>query len=215
MHLHFHFPPPRRGRRRWRRAALRTRESAATAAHVDLTELRGMRDRLPIMDEWIRQWVVERFRKAAEDPTRIRVEDFGPLPLQGELVVWHPLDDVHRAPRIPFRTAPGVEAIWVGDELAGYVLRTPGDVATWGDLGDASTDTDRFFVFEVSRVERVIDWFKDERDTFEQLGGNRQVEPIDHSNGTRIVVIGSPDGNARIRAGYARSGELVCAVIDT
>ncbi len=163
------------------------------------------------MEPWTTGWLEKRFG----DASGARVEDFGPLPLEGEIAIWHPLDDIYAAPRVPFGAPPRIEAVWVGEELAGYVLRTPGDIATWRDLGDASTDADRFFVVEASRLDAVVDWFNDELDTFEQLGGERPVETVTYKDGTRMVVIVSGDGNARVRGGFAAGGELVCAVIET
>ena len=139
----------------------------------------------------------------------------GTLPLRGELALWHPLDDLHVAPRMPFRSAPEVEAIYVGDELAGYSFRASGEQpTTWRELGDAGTDADRFFLVEVEQIELVIRWLNDIALDFENLGGERDLEVAEYENGARVVVLRSPDGNARIFGGFSPDGALTSAFFE-
>ena len=159
-------------------------------------------------------WLEEKYGDAARDAGRVQIEDFGELPLAGEVAVWHPLDDLYAAPRLALDSPPRVRAISVGDELAGYVLGLSGEAATWRELGDASTDTDRFFLVQVDQSERVIDWLNEDPSGFEALGGDDAVQPVLREDGARVVVIASPDGNARIRAGYTDLGRLAVVVID-
>lgn len=60
----------------------------------------------------------------------------------------------------------------------------------------------------------MIDWLNDDPFAFEQLGGDVCVRSVERHDGTRLVVIASPDGNARIRVGEDDSGRLAVAVID-
>jgi hypothetical protein len=165
------------------------------------------------MTDWFHEWITKRFPAASTDPASVRVERFA-LPWIGEVAIWHPIDDLRTAPRVPLRAPCTIESVRVDGELAGYVLRSTAEVATWRDLGDASTDADRFFLVEASTIEPVIEWFNDELDTFEGLGGGTDVETVAHGE-VRMVVIVSPDGNARLRRGYSPTGELVAAVIET
>ena len=166
------------------------------------------------MDAQLQSWLEAKYGADARDPELVRLQDFGELALAGEVAVWHPLDDMHEAPRIPFAAAPKVQALWVGDELAGYVLQGPGSIATWHDLGDASTDTDRFFLLQGNQAKAVIDWMNEDVEGFETLGGTDVVQTVDHPNGTRVVVIESLDGNAQVHAGYTEAGQLACAFIE-
>ena len=62
-------------------------------------------------------WLEEKYGDAARDAGRVQIEDFGELPLAGEVAVWHPLDDLYAAPRLALDSPPRVRAISVGDEL--------------------------------------------------------------------------------------------------
>lgn len=166
------------------------------------------------MADWFDEWIAKRFPAAGKDPARVRVERFGALPWTGEVAVWHPLEDLATAPRVPVGAPCTIESVRVGGELAGYVLRGGGEVSTWRELGDASTDADRFFLVAASTIEPVIEWFNDELDTFEGLGGQLDVETVARGD-VRMLVIVSPDGNARLRGGYSSAGELVAALIET
>jgi hypothetical protein len=164
------------------------------------------------MDPAVRAWLEEKFGQV---PAEARVESFGALPLAGALAVWHPLDDLNEAPRIAFPAPAVLELVERHGELVGYVLRVPGaKPVRWVELGDASTDTDRFFLISVVDTEAVITWLNEDPMGFEQLGGEQPMQLAEHGDGTRLVVLASPDGNARVRAGCSADGQLACAVIE-
>jgi len=173
------------------------------------------------IEPWMKAWLEEKY---GEDEPAVRREDLGTVALEGELALWHPIYDLHGAPRFALAGRPTLEAIWVGGELAGYLLRRGGDgsarevVETWREIGDASTDATRFFLVQVDQTEAVIDWMNEDVTGFESLGSeaNATAELATHPKGTaRTLTLMSPDGNAGIRGGYARDGELACVVIET
>jgi len=116
---------------------------------------------------------------------------------------------------MPFETRPVVQAAWLGEELAGYVFRVQGEPVTWEEIGDASTDGDRFFLVPLDAKQAAIDWFNEILLDFESLGGEAPMQVVEHANGTRLVVLLSPDGNARLRAGRTSDGRLACVVLET
>jgi hypothetical protein len=143
------------------------------------------------------------------------VTDRGELPFDGAIAIWHPVDDIHQAPRFTFGARPRIEALYVGEELTGYVLRVPGEVAEWRPLGDAGTDGDRFFLVRVADIEPVVRWFNELLLDFERLGGDELTSVVTHEGGTTMVVIQSPDGNAVLRGGFSSTDELVALEIRT
>lgn len=167
------------------------------------------------MYDWMQSWLEKRFAGSASGPARIRSEELGPLPFAGPVAIWHPMDDLHAAPTIPFETAPRVEAVWVGDELAGYLFRAVGEPVTWETVGDASTSGDRFFLVPLDAKEAAIAWLNELFLDFERLGGETPMQVVEHANGTRLVVLVSSDGNARIRGGRTADGRLACALLET
>jgi hypothetical protein len=166
------------------------------------------------MERWIDEWVTKKYEHAFRDGD-VRTEDFGALSLSGEIRVWHPIDDLHAAPRFALAGPATVQAVWVRKELAGYVLRSPGTIASWRDVGDASASAVRFFLVEGSQVEPVIDWLNEDPMGFEELGGDALLSLVSHSSGASVVVLQSFDGNAIVRAGSDEHGNVVCAVIET
>ncbi len=166
------------------------------------------------MIPWMKSWLEAKYDGLEANAGNVRLEDCGELALSGEIVIWHPLYDLYKAPRLPFLTRPTVQAVWAEDDLAGCVLAVPGAIATWRDVGDASTDTDRFFLVQLDQAESVIAWMNEDVPGFEGLGGQRCVQRVERGDGTSTVVLESPDGNAEIRAGYTEEGQLVSAIID-
>jgi len=169
----------------------------------------------PSLESWLKPWITEQCKSLTSDLDCIRLEDLGKLPFNGGFAVWHPLDDLDKAPQIAFDSTPHIHAIWVRLELMGYIFWTNGTIEKWRDIGDASTDTDRFFLIQLHQFEHAIGWLNEDPMAFENLGGNGLIETVEHNNGTKIVVIASYDGNARVNVGYADRGPAVCAVIAT
>lgn len=167
------------------------------------------------MDTWTTSRLMERFALPSGDVADVRIEDLGALPVGADFVVWHPLDDIHAAPRVALGAQARVEAIWVRDELAGYRFRTAVEPVTWTRIGDASTSCDRFFLVPVEEIERAIDWFNEVLLEFESLGGNLRLEVVSHGTGCRLAVIQSGDGNAVVYAGASSDGAIVAAMIET
>lgn len=168
------------------------------------------------MDGWLGAWLGEKY---GDGHAEARVEDVGVIALTGEMAVWHPLDDLYLAPRIALGARVRLEVVHVGREIAGYVLRGAGEAASWRAIGDASTSTDRFFLVQVDQFAPVIDWLNEDPLGFEALGGDSlgdalSVATVARGDGARVVVLASPDGNARVRGGYTASGQLACAIID-
>jgi hypothetical protein len=50
---------------------------------------------------------------------------------------------------------------------------------------------------------------------FEALGSESLVQLVERAGGTKIVVLTSYDGNARVQAGVNESGSAICAIIET
>ncbi len=148
-----------------------------------------------------------------EDAEALIFEDYGALPLKSQIAVWHPLSDLYQAPKINFASTPSMHAVWDGEELLGYLFWTNEKFASWSELGDASIDTDRFFLVQQDQYEPVIDWFNDDLDGFEDLGSESPVEMVEHENGTRMLVMQSGDGNALISAGLTEQGLAALVVI--
>ncbi len=167
-------------------------------------------------EELVGFWLTKKCEALKSKLDSVKFEDFGELPLPThELALWHPLNDLSTAPRIAFGSTPNVHAVWVQKELVGYVLSTKGDIVRWCEIGDASTDTDRFFLVQANQTEAAEDWFNDDPMAFEELGGDSLVQLVERDDGTKIVVLTSYDGNARVQAGVNESGLVICAIIET
>lgn len=164
-----------------------------------------------MLNEWIRARLEKRYGPVGDE---VRVEDLGLLPIGGTFVVWHPLDDIYSAPIIAFDAPPRVAAISLRGELAGYALTTTIEPTNWQELGDASTDCDRFFLVSKSDIELAIDWFNEALLEFEKLGGNSLLETVVHNNGCTLAVVRSPDGNAKVFTGTRDTGTLAAALLE-
>ena len=73
------------------------------------------------MEPWIKSWLEEKAASRLEDGKAIDIEDFGELALNVPFAVWHPLDDLHEAPRVV-----AVDATHIRD-LRGGLLRDETD----------------------------------------------------------------------------------------
>ena len=167
-------------------------------------------------EELVGFWLTKKCEELESNLDCVKFEDFGELAIASdELAVWHPLNDLSTAPRIAFGSTPHVQAVWEQKELVGYVLSTKGDIVRWCEIGDASTDTDRFFLVPADQVEAADDWFNEDPLAFEELGGESLVQLVERAGGTKIVVLTSYDGNARVQAGVNESGLAICAIIET
>jgi hypothetical protein len=152
-------------------------------------------------------------REAKIGSRAVRFKDCESPPLDGELALWHPIDDFEGSPRFRFQRPIAVRNAWLGTAHLALVLHDGSPVSRWLELGDASTDTTQLYLLRVQDFEAVLEQVS----PGDLVLKGTKTNPFQSVSlgGVAFNVLETVDGNARVHGGLDAGGKLVCVIIVT